>query len=57
MLAVVNTLQELQSVLLGHPAVVARADHMNPAHDTAAFKTARVMNWRLAVKEFAPSLH
>jgi len=36
--------------------VTIHADHVNLAHD-ATFKTSRVMNWRLKIEEFVPSLN
>ena len=55
MLAIVATLHEFKNVLLGYPVTV-HADHVNLAHDTI-FKTSRVMNWRLKIEEFVPSLN
>ena len=55
MLAIVVTLHEFKNILLGCPVTI-HTDHVNLACD-ATFETSRVMNWRLKIEEFVPSLN
>ena len=51
LLAIVETLKEFRSILLGHEIVVY-TDHQNLTYKV--FNTARVMRWRLIIEEYGP---
>ena len=54
LLAIVETLKEFQSILLGQQIVVY-TDHKNLTYKV--FNTQRVMRWRLLIEEYGPELH
>ena len=53
LLAIVETLKEYQSILLGQ-SITVFTDHKNLT--TKNFKTDRVMRWRLLLEEYGPEL-
>ena len=53
LLAIVETLKEFRTILLGHPIRIY-TDHKN--HTCKNFNTECVMRWRLILEEFGPAL-
>ncbi|KAG7357555.1 reverse transcriptase RNA-dependent DNA polymerase [Nitzschia inconspicua] len=55
MLSIVEALKEFRTMIYGYPIDI-HTDHKNWTHDKT-FRNARVMNWRMFLEDYAPSLH
>jgi transposase InsO family protein len=55
MLSIVEALKEFRTMIYGYPIDI-HTDHKNWTYDKT-FRNTRVMNWRMLLEDFAPTLH